>query len=47
LPHGIYFGQLAAQGRYIVVEKQTHLSGRPKPDVITIKEANGDDFTAD
>jgi hypothetical protein len=43
----VYFGQLAAQDRYIVVERQTYLSGRPKPDVISVKEANGDDFTGD
>lgn len=39
-----YFGQLAQSGRYILVEKHTYLSGRPKPDLITIKEADGLDL---
>jgi hypothetical protein len=39
-----YFDQLAQSGRYILVEKQTYRSGRPKPDLITIKEADGLDL---
>lgn len=36
----VYFGQLAQNDRYILVEKQSYASGRPKPDLITIKEAD-------
>lgn len=36
-----YFGQLAQGDRHILVEKQSYASGRPRPDLITIKEADG------
>lgn len=39
-----FFYQLAQRGRYILVEKKTYHSGRPKPDLITIKEADGRDL---
>jgi hypothetical protein len=40
---GDYFDQLQG-GRYVLVEKQTYRSGRPKPDLITIKAADGRDL---
>ena len=40
----VYFGQLAQDDRYILVEKQSYASGLPKPDLITIKEADGRDL---
>jgi hypothetical protein len=40
-----YFHQLAQRDRYLLVEKKFYASGRPKPDLITIKEAGCDIMT--
>jgi len=37
-----YFRQLTQRDRYLLVEKKFYASGRPKPDLITIKEAGRD-----
>lgn len=41
-----YFHQLAQGGRYVVVEKQIYQSGRPKADLISIKDAAGRDLVS-
>jgi hypothetical protein len=40
----IYFDEIAKDGRFILVEKQRYAGGRPKPDLTTIKEADGRDL---
>jgi hypothetical protein len=39
-----YFHQLAQRDRYLFVEKKFYARGRPKLDLITIKEADGRDL---
>jgi hypothetical protein len=41
-----YFHQLCQRDRYVVVENRSYQSGRPKPDLISIKDANGRNLTS-